>query len=212
IYGIDYIDPWVRDITNQRNIRAVLSQWLAKILEPIALKKVSLVSGVDTAYYQPALERNFPNFFDKNGNLKTESINPFTQTKMAHVGMPYGFDPNDQKVELKDATPPWGKENNRKIWLYAGAFLPNSHLFLQTFFKAIAILREEGGWDEEIRLWFIGTGISTSKSIKEYAADYGLHNIVEERRERFPYLHVLNWLSQADTILIFGSTEPHYTA
>ena len=211
-YGIDYIDPWVRDITNQRNIRAAISQWIARILEPIALKKVSLISGVDTAYYQPALDRNFPNFFDKNGNLSAESINPYTRKKMAHVGMPYGFDPNDHKVVLKEAIPPWGKEYNHKIWLYAGAFLPNSHLFLQSFFKAIAILRQEGLWDSDIRLWFIGTGTYPSKRITTYAEDFGLQDIVEERRERSPYLHVLNWLSRAETVLIFGSTESHYTA
>ncbi len=211
-YGIDYIDPWVRDITNQRNIRAVISQWFAKILEPIALKKVSLVSGVDTTYYQPALKRNFPGFFDEIGNLKTECINPYTYSKMAHVGMPYGFDPNDHTVTFKDATPPWGKENKHKIWLYAGAFLPNSHLFLQSFFKAVAILRQEGRWDPDVRLWFIGTGTYPSKRIAKYAEEFGLYDIVEERRERFPYLYVLNWLSRADTVLIFGSTESHYTA
>ncbi|MCG2462610.1 hypothetical protein K8352_17745 [Flavobacteriaceae bacterium F89] len=211
-YGIDYIDPWIRDITNQRNLRAVLSQWLAKILEPIALKKVSLISGVDTAYYRPALQRNFLNFFDKNGKLKAESTNPYTLTKMAHLGMPYGFDPNDHKLTIRDAIPPWGKEINRKIWLYAGAFLPNSHLFLQAFFKAVANLRKQGNWDEDIKLWFIGTGSYPSKRIITYAEDFGLRDIVEERRERLPYLHVLNWLSRADTVLIFGSTEPHYTA
>jgi glycosyltransferase involved in cell wall biosynthesis len=211
-YGIDYIDPWVRNITNQRNIKAIFSQWLARMLEPIALKKVSLISGVDTAYYQPALERNFPDFFDQNENLKTETINPYTNTKLVQVAMPYGFDKNDHKIDLNDATPPWGKEHNSKIWLYAGAFLPNSHLFLQTFFKVISILREAGGWDENIRLWFIGTGPYPSKRISSYAKDYGLQEIVEERRERFPYLNVLNWLSKADTVMIFGSTERHYTA
>jgi hypothetical protein len=59
-YGIDYIDPWVRDISNQKNKRAILSQWLAKVLEPIAIKKVSVISGVSTPYYAPAIERNFP--------------------------------------------------------------------------------------------------------------------------------------------------------
>src|SRR5690606_20543779 len=211
-YGIDYIDPWVRDMNNQRNIRAILSQYLAKVLEPIALKKVSLISGVDNAYYQPALKRNFPNFFDEKGNLKTESVNPFTHRKMAHIGMPYGYDRNDYKIEFDHAIPPWGKVNNYKIWLYAGAFLPNSHLFLQTFFRTIAILRQEGGWDENIRLWFIGTGLYPSKRITEYAVDFGLQDIVEERRERFSFLHILNWLSKVDTIMIFGSTEPHYTA
>lgn len=211
-YGIDYIDPWVRDITNQRNLRATLSQFMAKVLEPIALKKVSLISGVDTAYYEPALKRNFPDFFDNNGNLKTECLNPFTHKKMMHIGMPYGFDSNDQKVTLHRAAPPWSEGDGKKVWLYAGAFLPNSHLFLQSLFSAITCLKKEGNWDESIQLWFIGTGMYPAKRITDYASDFGILDIVVERRERFPYLHILNWLSKADTVIILGSTEPHYTA
>ncbi len=33
-----------------------------------------------------------------------------------------------------------------------------------------------------------------------------------EKRGRFPFLHVLNFLSAADTVMIIGSTEEHYTA
>ncbi|MDP4271968.1 MAG: hypothetical protein Q8909_17880 [Bacteroidota bacterium] len=218
-YGIDYIDPWVRDMTNQKSIRMQLSQWVAKMLEPIAVKKVSLISGVSTPYYEPVIKRNFPTQYSRltthhslltthNSQLKNSNTNkPFT-----HVGMPYGFDPNDHKVKLENLELPWDKEGPCKIWLYAGAFLPNSHLFMKCFFEAIAQLRKEKAWDESIRLYFLGTGLYPAKRITAYAEESGIADIVTENRERMPFLHILNYLSLADTVMVIGSTEKHYTA
>jgi hypothetical protein len=192
-YGIDYIDPWVRDITNQSNFRAKLSQWVAKTLEPYAVKKAALITGVSTPYYQPVIDRNF-------------------KKKPIHAGMPYGFDPNDHKIELTDLKYPWDDYKDCKPWIYAGAFLPNSHLFVESFFETVALLKKEGKWDDKIRLYFVGTGLYPAKRITAYAKDYRLEDIVVEHRERFPFLHILNFLSHADRVMLFGSTEKHYTA
>ncbi|TXE09283.1 glycosyltransferase family 4 protein [Gelidibacter salicanalis] len=192
-YGIDYIDPWVRDITNQSDVRAKLSQAVARTLEPYAVKKAALITGVSTPYYQPVIDRNF----------KTPPI---------HAGMPYGFDPKDHEIELEGLKLPWDDQPTCRPWLYAGAFLPNSHLFVQSFFEAVAALKLEGNWDKNIRLYFVGTGPYPAKRITAYAKDYGLEDIVVEHRERFPFLHILNFLSKADRVMLFGSTEKHYTA
>lgn len=192
-YGIDYIDPWVRDITNQKTIRAVISQFVARNLEPFAVKKAAVITGVSTPYYQPVLDRNF-------------------KTPPVHVGMPYGFDPLDHQVQLKNIAYPWDDEQDVKPWVYAGAFLPNSHLFLDCFFAAVADLRKQNKWDEKIRMYFLGTGMYPAKRITSYAKDYGLSDIVIEQRERFPFLHILSFLNAADKIMLFGSTEKHYTA
>ncbi|TDQ19366.1 glycosyltransferase involved in cell wall biosynthesis [Algoriphagus boseongensis] len=192
-YGIDYIDPWVHDLTNQSNLRAKLSQFVARVLEPYAVKKASLISGVSTAYYWPVIQRNF-------------------KTPPVHVGMPYGFDPKDHEIDLKDISYPWNENPDCKPWIYAGAFLPNSHLFVQTFFQTIANLRKAGNWDERIRLYFVGTGPYPAKRITAYAKDFGLEDIVREHRERFPFLKILNFLAKADRVLLIGSTEQHYTA
>lgn len=192
-YGIDYIDPWVRDITNQNSLRSKLSQLVAKTLEPYAVKKAALITGVSTPYYQSVMDRNF----------KTEPV---------HAGMPYGFDPNDHKIELIDLKYPWDGIDGCKPWIYAGAFLPNSHLFVESFFETIAVLRKQGKWDTKIRLFFVGTGAYPAKRITAYAQDFGLEDIVVEHRDRFPFLQVLNFLSKADRVLLFGSTEKHYTA
>jgi len=107
---------------------------------------------------------------------------------------------------------PWSHIPNCKAWIYAGAFLPNSHLFLESFFKTVAALKKENKWDNDIRLFFIGTGPYPAKRITAYAEDYGLQDIVIEHRERYPFLHILNFLSRADRVMLFGSTERHYTA
>ncbi len=239
-YGIDYIDPWVRDISNQKNIRAVFSQWIARILEPIAIKKVSVISGVSTPYYDPVIQRNFPDKYNLLLNSSVPQINKSTNQPITHVGMPYGFDSNDHNIKLEGIEYPWensdklsilndqltaNDENkkrktqnsslsshNPKVWLYAGAFLPNSHILMDAFFQAIAELRKQGQWDENIKLWFIGTGPYPAKRITAYAKDQQIDDIVYENRERYPFLHILNYLSAADSVMVIGSTEKHYTA
>lgn len=232
-YGIDYIDPWVRDMTNQKSLRMRLSQWVARILEPIAVKKVSLISGVSTAYYEAVIKRNFPRLYSpftthhsrhktddspltthdsQLETLDSQLTNPYTQKPFTHVGMPYGFDPNDHKVKLEKLELPWGNEANKKIWIYAGAFLPNSHLFMKCLFETIAQLRKGNEWDESVRLYFLGTGMYPAKRITAYAEECGIGDIVIEKRERQPFLNILNYLSLADTVMVIGSTEKHYTA
>ena len=198
-YGIDYIDPWVRDISNRKTLRAITSQWMARILEPVAVKKASLITGVSEGYYMPVLKRN-----------RLLSRKPLP---VIHAAFPYGFDPEDHRIPIKDIRYPWG-EGDKKVWLYAGAFLPNSHLFIDLLFKVISELKRNAALETEtdFQLYFIGTGHYTYKSVQQYAADHGIEDMVVEIRERFPYLHTLNFLSAVDTVMIIGSTEQHYTA
>lgn len=195
-YGIDYIDPWVNGFVDYHKpfTRAWISNQLAKILEPLSVKKAALISGVSTPYYQGVLHRNFKN------------------KPIEHVGMPYGFDPNDHKIKLNNINLPWQEEKNIKPIIYAGAFLPKSHLFLELMFQSVKELREESRWDENIRFYFLGTGTYKAKSIKAYAEENNISDIVTENRNRFPFLHILNFLSASAGVLVIGSTEKHYTA
>lgn len=204
-YGIDYIDPWVRDITGRNDWRHKLSNKLARILEPIAVQKASLITGVSYEYYKPVLERNFK---PKVTSPLTLHSSPFT---ISHSPFPYGFDPNDHRLKLPYINYPW-PDKGVKPWIYAGAFLPNSRLFVVEMFEAIAELRKEGIWDEAVQMYFVGTGAYPGESILDYAKDSGIADIVFEDRNRFPFLHVLNYLSAADTVMVIGSTEKHYTA
>jgi hypothetical protein len=193
-YGIDYIDPWVHDVSNRKNIRSQVSNLIARILEPYAVKKAVLISGVSTPYYQPVLDRNFKN------------------KKIEHVGMPYGFDPNDHKIKIKGIKLPWQQITNVKPIIYAGAFLPKSGLFTNTFFSGIKKLIETDNWDKNIHLFFVGTGNYTHKSITDYAKENHISLYVHEIRNRISFLNILNYLSHALGVMIIGSTEKHYTA
>ena len=195
-YGIDYIDPWVRPLASfQKPLsRSWWSLQVAKILEPIAVKNASLISGVSESYFEPVLKRNF------NGR------------KIATVGMPYGFDPRDHEIEMKDIQFPWEKEKDIVPIVYAGAFLPKSRYFIQILFEVLGELRRNGMWPRNAKFYFLGTGNYQSKTIQQYAEDAGVGDLVIEIRSRFPFLHVQAFLRNARGTMIIGSTEKHYTA
>ncbi len=195
-YGIDYIDPWVHNFPGSNKIlsRHWFSTKLAKLLEPIAIKNVSFFTGVSEAYFLPVLKRN--------PRLKN----------ISYCGMPYGFDPGDYKVKPENLKLLWNGETNILPYLYAGAFLPKSHYFIDELFRTIALMRKQDKLDKRIRFYFVGTGSSVLNSISDYAIKHDIINIVIEKKERISYLEILNNLSNAYGILAIGSTEPHYTA
>lgn len=195
-YIIDYIDPWVHDFPGSHYIfsRARMASLLANVLEPIAVKKAAGITGVSSSYYLPVIERN-----------------PVLRNK-PHCGMPYGFDPNDYNVKPSNSKLMWDGDGDVIPYIYAGAFLPNAHYFIDELFKIIAQLRKENMLDPRIRFYFAGTGNSNLKGIEDYASEHDLSNIVFEKKERIPYLEVLNHLSNAKGVLAIGSTEMHYTA
>jgi hypothetical protein len=198
-YGIDYIDPWVHTFPGSEKIftRHWFSTMLAKILEPIAVKKASLITGVAVGYYQPVLERN--------PHLKN----------VVTGAMPYGGEEMDHEIVATLAIKPYlFKKNANKIQLiYAGAMLPKAYDLLEEIFKVIE-KNKVNFYDVEIH--FIGTGKKPDDingyNIKPLAEKYGLwNNIVFEYPARIPYLDVLVHLNIADAVFILGSTEPHYT-
>ena len=193
-YGIDYIDPWIRDISNRKSFRSNLSNFLAKLLEPYAIKKAALISGVSTLYFDPAIKRNFK---DK---------------QPGQVAMPYGFDDIDYSVKIKNIKYPWDTHIDYIPFIYAGAFLPKSDYFIRILSSAIKELIEEGRYDSKNKIFFIGTGNYFHKSISQYAIENKIDDIIIEIRKRYPYLEVINFLSAAKGVVLIGSTEEHYTA
>lgn len=206
-YGIDYIDPWVHDFpgSNKTFSRPWFSKRVATFLEPIAVKKVSLITGVAEGYYTSVLERN--------PHLKKTAITG---------AMPYGGEEQDHiflnQLNLKPYL--FEKKKNKIQLVYAGAMLPKAYAPLESVFKSIAANKDlpdvQAGIFENVEFHFIGTGsrVNDDKSftIKPLAQKYGLwETIVYEYPKRIPYLEVLIHLQNADGIFILGSTEPHYT-
>ena len=169
-----------------------------RFLEPIAVKKASLITGVAESYYLPVLERN-----------------PHLKKGAVHGAMPYGGEAADHEaLKNLDLQPYLFKKKAGRLQLvYAGAMLPKAYGPLEAVFSSIAA---NPGIFEKVEFHFIGTGSRAndekSYTIKLLAEKYGLWNtIVHEYPKRIPYLDVLIHLREADGIFILGSTEPHYT-
>jgi hypothetical protein len=199
-YGIDYIDPWVHYFPGSEKVfsRHWLSTRLAMFLEPIAVKKASLITGVAEGYYQPVLERN--------PHLKTQAITG---------AMPYGGEIADHRLlqQLRISPYLFQKEMGKIQLVYAGAMLPKAYGLLEKIFEIIALEKEIF---KNIVFHFIGTGKTANDAegynLKPLAQKYGLWETnVFEYPKRIPYMDVLVHLGIADGIFILGSTEPHYT-
>lgn len=198
-YGIDYIDPWVHDFpgSNQVFSRHWFAKKLADFLEPVAIKKASLITGVAAGYYTAVLERN--------PHLK----------KSAVIGaMPYGGEKQDHVLlNTLNIKPYLFSKNDKFQIVYAGAMMPKSYKPLEAVFKSMA---NNPLLFSNTIFHFIGTGKTPDDgdgyNIKALAKKYGLwQKIIFEYPKRIPYLDVLVHLNAADGIFILGSTEPHYT-
>lgn len=199
-YGIDYIDPWVHVFpgSNRMFSRHWLSTKIASFLEPIAIKKVSLITGVAEGYYKGVIERN-----------------PGLLTQALFEGMPYGGEKQDHAIVNSIGIKPYlfQKDPAKLQLVYAGAMLPKAYGVLEEILK---VIREETALFQHVEVHFIGTGKRTddpsSFTIKPLAEKYQVwQTVIFEYPQRIPYLDVLVHLDSADAVFIMGSTEPHYT-
>lgn len=199
-YGIDYIDPWVHHFPGSDKIfsRHWFSTKLAKFLEPIAIKKASIITGVAEGYYKGVQQRN-----------------PHLLNSCLFDAMPYGGEKADHEaMQMLNLKPYLFTKKEGKVQLiYAGAMLPKAYKPLEEIFKAI---QQNKSIFDNVELHFIGTGKTPNDphgyNIKPLAEKYGLwQSVIYEYPKRIPYLDVLIHLEAADGIFILGSTEPHYT-
>ncbi len=199
-YGIDYIDPWVHRFPGSDRFlsRHWFSMKLSALLEPIAVKKASLITGVAEGYYKGVLERN-----------------PHLKDRCQFGAMPYGGEKADhEKVAELGVRPYLFNKRPGKIQLmYAGAMLPKAYAPLEAIFQAMSRNRNVV---DGLEIHFIGTGKRADDpegyNIRPLAEKYGLwETIIFEHPRRIPYLDVLVHLEGADGVFILGSTEPHYT-
>lgn len=198
-YGIDYIDPWVHEFPGSKKLfsRHWLATKVSSFLEPIAVKKASLISGVAASYYQDVIERN-----------------PKLRDRCVSVAIPYGSERSDHEaVEKLNLQPYLFRKSDKFQMVYAGAMLPKAYGLLEKIFLAI---RNAPEIFKDVEFHFVGTGKSTSDpngfNIKPMAEKYGLwQKSIFEYPARIPYLDVLVHLNAADGVFILGSTEPHYT-
>lgn len=199
-YGIDYIDPWVHEFPGSNKVfsRHWFSTKIAKFLEPIAVKKASLITGVAEGYYKGVQDRN-----------------PILKRNALFAAMPYGGEKADHAiVETMDIKPYLFEKKTGKIQLvYGGAMLPKAFGPLEKILGAISAAPVIFS---NLEIHFIGSGTSPNNpngyNVKALAEKYGVwKKNVFEYPARIPYLDVLVHLNAATGAFILGSIEPHYT-
>ena len=199
-YGIDYIDPWVHRFPGSDKLfsRHWFSWKLSSLLEPIAVKKAKLITGVAEGYYKGVQERN-----------------PALVKNALFGAMPYGGEAKDhERVKQLDTKPYLFERRQGKMQLvYAGAMLPKAYAPLEALLSAMATQPE---LFSQLEIHFIGTGKTPNDprgyNIRPLAEKYGLwEKNIFEYPARIPYLDVLIHLEAATGVFILGSTEIHYT-
>jgi hypothetical protein len=199
-YGIDYIDPWVHTTPRGKKLfsRHWFSERLANFLEPIAIRKAAVITGVATGYYEGVRQRN-----------------PKLSGKAVFGAMPYGGEKADHEQVKSFRIDPYlfAKKPGKLQLVYGGAMLPKAYAPLERIFKVIS---EQPAIFANLEIHFIGTGKAPDDpngyNIRPLAEKYGLwEKSVFEYPKRIPYLDVLIHLDAADGVFILGSTEPHYT-
>lgn len=200
-YGIDYIDPWVQPRWHPDE-RIFNKHWIARklapALEPIAVRRASLITGVAEGYYQDMLERN-----------------PHVREQAVTEAMPYGGEREDHRAVSALGKEPYLFQNGdgRFHFVYAGALLPKAMKPLDHMLRSIA---SHPDVFENVRFHFIGTGASPDDPegymVRPLAEYYGLwKSVIYEYPSRIPYVDALVHQEEADAVFILGSTEPHYT-
>ncbi|HEY4109833.1 glycosyltransferase [Puia sp.] len=199
-YGIDYIDPWVHEFPGSRKrfSRHWWSTRLARMLEPIAVRRASLITGVAEGYYKGVIERN-----------------PRLSSTAVFGAMPYGGEGKDHERVKELGLRPYlfTRKPGKLLLVYAGAMLPKAYAPLEA---VLNVIKENPAVFSEVEFHFIGTGKTANDpnghNIKPLAERYGLWGTtIFEYPARIPYLDVLIHLEAADGIFVLGSTEPHYT-
>lgn len=200
-YGIDYIDPWVQPRWHPEE-RPFNKHWfarkLARVLEPIAVRNATLITGVAEGYFEDVLERN-----------------PHLQDQAVTAAMPYGGEQDDHRAVGSLGAEPYLFHNDDDTFhvVYAGALLPKA---IEPLDRMLQSIEEHPSVFEDVCFHFIGTGTSPDDpegyKVKPLAEQYGLWNsVIREHPPRIPYLDALVHQEEADAIFILGSTEPHYT-
>lgn len=202
-FGIDYIDPWIPETPQGR--RFLSKHWLAEklshFLEPLALRRIRLITGINEAYFDSVLVRH-----------------PHLRGRVVTAGMPYGG--SDKDYEALDRAPrePFlFTEKDCLHFIYAGALLPKAFAVADRLLEAVALLKKHDATAAKfLRVHFVGTGTcegdpTKGHTVRPFIEKYGLHDMVSEMPSRIGYLDVLNHLKSSHGILVIGSTEKHYS-
>lgn len=202
-FGIDYQDPWVNRWpgVDKPFTRAWASYTLSKILEPIAVRGASLITGMAPGYVAGMLERN-----------------PEVAEQAVVACMPMGICPEDYELVRALDRPPFlfTPGDGRFHMIYAGALLPAGIVVLDAFLAGLRALKDRDPQAAaRLKVHFVGTGTSpddpNGHRVQPRARAAGVDDMVDEHPQRIGYVDTLTHLGRSDAVLVLGSTEAHYT-
>jgi len=187
-YAIDFIDPWLYP-TNQKDIKTVVSQRLARLLEVRPVKKSDAIFAVSQGILED-LKKRHPSISSK----------PL-------IAVPYGVEISDYdaiKVQKKDDT--------AIVVRYTGGISENMLVVVDSLLQAFKIVSRS----LPVKIIFTGTsyaGIGMTKPVlTELISKNELADFVTENPARVSYREALEINKQADMQLLVGDTTPYYAA
>lgn len=190
-YGIDFIDPWVRKIEPTDNLKARISQWIARRIEGFSVVRSSAIFAVSEGIIHD-LQKRYP---------KSKGI--------PAVAVPYGVELSDyDHIPAADRVAVPGKLTIRYIGALSDSMLEVATVLL----RALKAVRKE----YNIYVEFIGTSYTSnnlSKSrIESIIEKYSLQTFVKEFPLRVAYKEALKLNLSADVLLLVGDMTPYYAA
>lgn len=187
-YAIDYIDPWVYK-TSQKNLKALVSQRLAKLLEGRVVKKSNALFAVSQGILDD-LKKRYP----------VISSRPM-------VAVPYGVEVSDY-----EAIPVQKKEDSVITIRYTGAVSENMLPVIGSLLKAFKIVSKA----LPVRVIFTGTSYAGKGLVlpvlTELISQNEVGDFVTENPARVGYREALEINKGADMQLLVGDTTPYYAA
>jgi glycosyl transferase family 4 len=203
-YVVDYIDPWVSEYywsvpKRHRPPKWVLIHYLAKALEPFAIRHVGHITGVSKGTTDSVVRR----YRWLHENDATE--------------IPYGGEPADFEYVRRHArtNPIFTRGDGLVHFCYVGACIPGMHATVRALFAAVRQgLAEEPKVFERLRVHLVGTTYSPTptEQAMPIVREMGLSGVVTEWPARLAYLDAMQVLLDSDGVVIIGSDAPHYTA
>lgn len=187
-YAIDYIDPWIYP-TKQKNLKAVLSRKVARLLEGRSVKNCDAIFAVSQGILDD-LQKRFPSIASK----------PL-------VVVPYGVETSDY-----DSIQPLKKDDSKILVRYTGAVSENMMVVVDSLLKAFKQVRKI----LPVEVIFTGTSYAAPGLAKpvltELIEKNGVTDFVIENPDRVGYREALQMSKQADMQLLVGDTTPYYAA
>lgn len=189
-YGIDFIDPWVREILPSDNMKAKISQRIARLFEGFSVRKSSALFAVSEGIIKDIRTR-----YPKAVNIPAAAV-------------AYGveFSDYDQvQVAKKDAG------DTRLIVRYIGALSDSMLDVVRILLLAFKTIHDSSIYIEFIGTSYAGGGLAKGR-IQHLITEFSLEDQVKEFPDRVSYKEALHLNMSSDILLLVGDMTPYYAA